>query len=749
VADSKITPCHLAKRALIYVRQSSPGQVTRHPESARRQYALVERAQRLGWAAEQVTIIDDDQGKSGAGSAAAHERDGFAQLVSAVGLGEVGMVLALEVSRFARNSAEWYRLLELAALAGVLIADEAAIYNPREFNDRLLLGLQGTISEVELHCIQARLQGARRSKAQRGELPMGLPVGLVRGRDGAIELDPDQEVQGALRTVYAQFEVLGSANAVLRFFREHGLKIPRRSGRGADAGELRWAKPSYQAIHQFLVNPIYAGAYAYGQRGADRGVPLGLGRREPRHRFALDELEVLIREHHPGYLGWERYLANRALLRDNTRQFTASRGSPRPGHALLQGIAFCGRCGCRMKPHYAASSPSYRCGTRQQHYGEPICQSLAIEHVDQAVSEAFLAVVQPAEVEALLALSAEFDREQAQIERQWRLRLERARYEAERSRRQFDLCEPEHRLVARELETCWNAKLRAVADLEAAYRQEQDRGLAPLTEEEQALLRSLVGDVPTLWHATETLVEERKRLVRCLIREVILDRGDGARNLGGITTIRIGWKSGAWTERRVRRPASSDHARTPAAVLDRIRALAPQMTDQRLAELLNSEGLTTRRSLPWTEARVSHIRRNHRIRTGCPRLPRDGRARGDGLVPVRVAAEMLRVVPSALEHWQKWGFLRWEQRGAGSPVWVRLTAEEIARLDGTLAAQGSGQWRLREAQRVLGVTKEQLWEQARQGEIIAYRARVGDHWEWRVSLAAGAQGSTAAAADTD
>jgi DNA invertase Pin-like site-specific DNA recombinase len=682
--DPRITPRHLTRRALIYVRQSSPTQVVRHPESARRQYGLAERAQRLGWTAAQVTIIDEDQGKSGAGSAAAHDREGFGQLVSAVGLGEVGIILALEVSRLARNSAEWYRLLELAALAGSLIADEDAIDDPRQFNDRLLLGLRGTISEVELHCIEARLQGARRSKAQRGELPMRVPVGLVRGRDGRIELDPDEEVQGALRTVYAQFEALRSANAVLHFFRTHGLKIPRRSWRGADAGDLHWVKPTYQAIHQFLVNPIYAGAYAYGQRRPDHAMLPGLGRREPRHRFALDELEVLIRDHHPGYVSWERYLANRALLHANSQQFAPSPGAPQKGSALLQGIAFCGRCGCRMKPHDVASSPSYLCSTRKQHYGEPICQSLTIDHVDQAVTEAFLAVVQPAEVEALLALSEEFDREQAQIERQWQLRLERARYEAERAARQYDQCEPENRLVARERETRWNERLRVVGELEEEYRQEQRRGLAPLTEEEKAVLHSLVSDVPTLWHAAETRVEERKRLLRCLIQEVILDRGEGANGRGGITTIRIGWKSGAWTELRVRRPARSDQARTAPATLDRMATLAGQMTDERIAEILNAEGHTTRMGLPWTAARIEHIRSRHRIATACPRMPRNDHPRGDGLVSIRAAAAILGVVPSALDHWRKWGFLPMEQAGEGSPFWVRLTDEERARLDGTL-----------------------------------------------------------------
>jgi DNA invertase Pin-like site-specific DNA recombinase len=739
VAEPKVTSRHLARRALIYVRQSSPTQVQRHPESARRQYALAERAHGLGWAAEQVEVVDEDQGKSGAGSAAAHERDGFARVVSAVGLGAVGIVLALEVSRLARNSAEWYRLLELAALAGVLIADEDAVYDPRQFNDRLLLGLRGTISEVELHCIQARLQGARLSKVRRGALALPLPVGYVRGRDGRIELDPDQEVQGAIGTVFTEFERGGTAAAALRFFRDHGLRMPRRRHGGPDHGELIWAKPTYQAVHMILSNPVYAGAYTYGRRRPDGGAP-GAG---PRRRFALDALDVLLLDHHPGYVGWDRYLATRARLRDNTRRFASSRGAPRPGEALLQGIAVCGRCGCRMQAHHSPSSPSYVCRTRKKRYGEPVCQSLSIAHVDAAVGAAFLAVVRPAAVAAQLALGEELDRERAQVERQWGLRLERARYDAERARRQYDLCEPENRLVARELEGRWNARLRALAELEEEYRRARGRGLSPLTEEEKALLRSLVGDVPALWRAAETTAEDRKRLLRCLVREVVLTRGAGAKGAGGVTAVGIGWKSGAWTELAVRRPTTGDHMRTPAAALARIRAGAATMTDERLAAALNDEELTTRMGLAWTAMRVQRVRTYQRIPTGCPVMPRTDRPRGDGLVPARFAAALLRVEPTALAHWRRWGFVHVEQRGAGSPLWIRLTPADIARLDGTLAAQGHGRWSLREARRVLGVSQEQLWERARRQELVAYRARVADHWEWRVSPA-GDEDSSAA-----
>jgi DNA invertase Pin-like site-specific DNA recombinase len=737
--DPKIHARHLARQALIYVRQSHPSQIQRHPESARRQYGLVERAEQLGWGSEQISVIDEDQGKTAAGSAAAHGRDGFAHLVSAVGLGEVGMVLALEVARLARNSAEWHRLLELAALAGTLIADDATVYEPRLFNDRLLLGLHGTMSEVELHCIQERLQGARMSKARRGELPLRLPAGYVSGKDGQVELDPDQEVQGAIRTIFAQFERLGTGSAVLRFFNEHGLKIPRRRWHAESGSQIVWMRPSYQAIHLVLTNPIYAGAYVYGQRGRASDGPTGLGQPGPRRRFALDQVDVLLHDHHPAYICWERYLANRTALRDNGSQFKSSRGAPHQGSSLLQGLVVCGRCGCRMQVQYSQLSAAYICSTRHRRYGEPLCQSLTIDHVDRAVTEAFLQVIRPAQVEAALALAEDLERDRAVVERQWHLRVERARYEAERAERQYDAVEPENRLVARELESRWNDKLRALAELEAEYRQEQARGLAPLTVGERTVLSHLVSDLAALWSARETTMEERKRLVRCLIHEVVLLRDDQARGRGGVTTIRIGWCSGAWSQLQVHRPSSGEVARTPEPVLERLRALAQQHPDDQVAALLNAEGLRTRQGLPWTFLRVGHVRRVHRIPTACPSMPEGTAPRGDGLIPVRVAAAQLGVARSAVGDWCRWGFVSAERKAAHDPFWVRLTEEDRARLDGRLAAEGQGRWRLREAQRVFGLSKEELYQRIRAEEMMVYRARVGDHWEWRVSPAHQAQ----------
>jgi DNA invertase Pin-like site-specific DNA recombinase len=732
-ADPKIHPQHLARQALIYVRQSHPSQVQRHPESARRQYGLAERAQQLGWPHEQVAVIDEDQGKSGAGSAAAHGRDGFVHLASAVGLGEVGIVLALEVARLARNSAEWYRLLELAALAGTLIADDTTVYDPRLFNDRLLLGLRGTISEVELHCIQERLHGARMSKARRGELPLRLPAGYVAGREGTIELDPDQEVQGAIRTIFAQFERLGTATAVLHFFNENGLRIPRRRWHAQAGAPIVWMRPSYQAIHSVLTNPSYAGAYAYGQRSHDREGVAALGHPVPRQRFALDEIDVLLRDHHPSYVSWEGYLAIRAALRDNSTQFRPSRGAPRQGEALLQGLVVCGRCGCRMLLHYGTTSAAYICRARHQRYGEPICQSLTIDHVDRAVTAAFLEVVGPAQVDAALALADAWERDRVAVARQWGLRLERARYEAERAFRQYDLCEPENRLVARELEGRWNQQLRLLAELEAEYRREQDRGLLPLTDDEKATLARLVGDVPSLWTAPATTMEDHKRLVRCLIGEVVLLRDDRARATGGLTTIRIGWRGGAWTELRVHRPSSGETGRTPSPTLERIRELAQRHPDDRVAAILNAEGRQTRAGLPWTYRRVGDVRRRHEIPTACPIVSTQTMPRGDGRVSVREVAAQLGIARSVVGDWCRRGFLAADQKAALDPRWIRLTAEDLARLDGTLAAQGHGRWRIRETQRQLGLSEADLYQRVREGQLVAYRARIGAHWEWRLS----------------
>jgi len=388
-----------------------------------------------------------------------------------------------------------------------------------------------------------------------------------------------------------------------------------------------------------------------------------------------------------------------------------------------------------MRLQYGTASTAYLCGTRHQRYGEPLCQSLTIDHVDRAVIEAFLQVIGPAQMEAALALAEDLERDRIAVERQWELRLERAHYEVERAFRQYDLCEPENRLAARELERRWNEKLRALAELDAEYRREQDRGLMPLTEDEKGTLRQLVGNVRVLWEAVEMPIEDRKRLVRCLIREVVLLKDEQPRGQGGITTIRIGWCSGTWSELQARRPSGADFASTPPSVLKRLRDLAQRHPDDQVAAILNAEGLRTRTGLSWTYLRVGTVRFRHGIPTACPVVPKGPGPRGDGLVPVGTVMAQMGVSRSVVGTWCRCGFLSADQKAALAPRWIRLTDEDRARLDGTRAAHGYGQWRLREAQQVLGPNQEEVYQRVWAGELIAYRAHIGDHWEWRVDLA--------------
>ncbi|HEY8743907.1 MAG TPA: recombinase zinc beta ribbon domain-containing protein, partial [Chloroflexota bacterium] len=470
----------------------------------------------------------------------------------------------------------------------------------------------------------------------------------------------------------------------------------------------------------------------YGYR---RQTPLAPGVAGPRRRYALDDVQVFQRDHHLAYLTWEQYQANVAALRDNGRRFPTSRGAPQNGAGLLQGLVVCGRCGCRMQLRYSIPSAAYVCGTRHQRYGEPVCQSLTIAHVDPAVSAAFLTVIQPAEVETALALAEELEHDRALVEQQWQFRVERARYEVERARRQYDQVEPENRLVARELEGRWNERLRGLSEVEAEYQREQERGLVPLSAEEKAQLARLVEDLPELWAAPETTVEERKRLLRCLIAEVVLLRDDRPNATGGTTTIRIGWRSGAWTELRARRPSSGDHQRTAAPILERMRALAEDESDERIAELLNAEGATTRNGLPWTALRVQQRRAYQQIPSGQSFGARRAVAHQQGLLSAAEAATKLGVTRTALRAWGAWGFLHVEQQADGDPRWVRLTDDDLARLDGRLARQGYGCWTMQEAQRALGVSKEELWELTRTGRLVAYHVQVRDQWRWRLSPA--------------
>src|SRR6516162_3659563 len=475
--SSKIKPSHTQRAAYVYIRQSTPGQVEHNRESTARQYALADHACQLGWPKQQVVIIDEDLGLSGATT---DKRSGFARLTSEVALAHVGIVLGLEVSRLARNNADWYRLLELCGITNTLIGDNDGVYHPALFNDRLLLGLKGTMSEAELYIIRARLDGGIRNKAARGELRRGLPVGLVWGeQDGEVLFHPDEAVTGAIRTVFERFAEFGSARRVWLWFRSEGLSFPLQTTPAGMPGPIRWVAATYHALHQVLTNPVYAGAYTYGKTKFERYVDdQGAVRKRMRH-LPVDQWAVLIRDHHPGFIDWATFEANQARLDSNTKPKPhQAGGAVREGSALLQGIVSCGHCGRRLMTHYRGrnSTPGYHCAGQDLVNGRGVyCLNVGGTVIEQAVADAFLQAVTPAAIEATRLSVEQLQANHDAALSQWRLEVDRARYEAGRAERRYRSVEPENRLVARGLEAEWENRLRdlATAQRELTIRERQ------------------------------------------------------------------------------------------------------------------------------------------------------------------------------------------------------------------------------------------------------------------------------------
>lgn len=678
-SPSKIRPDHLERPALIYVRQSTLFQVRENTASTARQYDLVQRARDLGWAREQITVIDQDQGHSGASVAG---RDGFQFLIAEVGLGRAGAVLSLEVSRLARSCSDWYRLLEICALTDTLVIDEEGVYDPGQYNDRLLLGFKGTMSEAELHWLRSRLLGGKLEKAQHGTLRFRPPAGLVLDPTGQVVLDPDEEVQSAIRLVFALFEQGRSALGVVKHFRDHHLRFPTRLwGKRAD-GELVWGVLTHSRVLEVLHNPAYAGTYVYGRtqtrtRTLPGEVPRVKGRTRP---VAREEWPIVLHDAHPGYISWDQFLRNQQQL-DANRTFRAEerRGAIREGSALLQGIVLCGQCGRRMGVRYATdgTTPSYECNELHVRRAAPLCQVIRGDGVDAAVAGVLLEAMQPAQLAVSLATLEQLEAQARQIERQWQLRLERAQYEADLAKRRFLNVDPENRLVARTLERDWNDKLSAIAALEREYAALPKLTPHLISAEERERILALAQDVPAVWHAPTTTAAERKQLLRYLVKDVTLTKRP--------TTIYIAirWQTEACTTLEIPRPPRAcDLRRTDTAVVERIRALAPSHTDRQMAEVLNAEGFTPGLGGTFTKAKVNWIRYAYGIALGCPAAPRgEVRAqRGDGCYSARAAAEVLNVDVSTIADWCRAGRLEYSQETPHGPRWIRLTPEDIVAL---------------------------------------------------------------------
>ena len=677
LVPEKIQRRHRERSAIVYVRQSTVQQVERHQESTRLQYALVERAFQFGWAREAIIVIDEDLGRSGA---TIEGRLGFQRLVAEVGLGNVGLVLGVEMSRLARSCRDWHQLLEICSLFDTLIADTDGVYDAADHNDRLLLGLKGTMSEAELHILKARMLAGRRAKAQRGELGKPVPMGYVRRPSGEVDFDPDEQAQATIRLVFELFERFRTVGKVMTYLVEHGIKMPIRIATGLRKGELEWHRVNRPSLYNLFGNPIYAGAYVYGARPTDRrrqkpGRP-GTGRRPGR----VEGAEVFLPDRMPAYISWEQFERNRAQLHAN---MPAQTGPARAGSALLSGLLICGRCGLRMTAAYNNNGRTarYVCHRMHADYGEPFCQSLKAAPLDAMIARLVLQALEPAAVEASLLVAGDLEAERATLEQHWRQRRERAGYAVERARRQYDAVEPENRLVARTLERAWEHALAEQFQLEAEYeRFRRERLLAPGAAE-MAMIRNLAQDLPTVWNGEGTAQADRQTIVRLLLERILVEVVDGSEQV----RVVCHWYGGTRTMQTLVRPVARAKAlSTYPALLARATALHQAGNGcAKVAAILNQEAWRpAKRRDTFNAQMVRHLLTAAGVIEPAPRRERTLPGRRPDEWTIRELTEQLGIPQATVYNWVQNGRLpsRTVKAGAGSAKLVTADATTIANL---------------------------------------------------------------------
>ena len=643
-APEKVNASHLQRNAYLYIRQSTLRQVLENTESTMRQYDLRQRAVALGWPLERIIVIDSDLGQS---AATAADREGFQKLVTEVSLERAGIVLGLEVSRLARNSTDWHRLLEICALTDTLILDEDGLYDPRHFNDRLLLGLKGAMSEAELHVIRARLQGGILNKARRGELQCPLPVGLVYDPEGRPILDPDKQVQESMRFFFDAFRRTGSACAVVKAFRQKKLLFPRRLRTGPNQGELVWAELMHSRALDILHNPRYAGAFVYGRSRSRPKVDGSVALTKlPREQW------MLVKDAHPGYISWVQYEENLQRLRDNAYANGQDRrkSPPREGPALLQGLVVCGVCGSRMTVRYHVRQtklvPEYVCQRDGADHIVSVCQHIYGEHLDQAVGQILVGTVTPLALEVTLSVQQEIQARLDEVDRLRKKQVERARYEADLAQRRYLHVDPANRLVADSLEADWNNKLRALRAAQEQYEEQRKNDRAAISEQQRAHIATLAQDFPRIWESPNTPDRERKRLVRLLLEDVTLIKTEEitahVRFKGGITkTLTLPRALNAWEARK-----------TPAEVVSEIDQLLDHHTYPRIATILNERGIRSGEGKAFSSRIVARIRRSYAL------TPRYDRLRKVGMLTVKEMAARLGICPQSVKIWNHHGLIR-------------------------------------------------------------------------------------------
>ncbi len=713
--NQKIKPDHLQRTAYIYIRQSTAAQVEFNRESTERQYKLKDRAIELGWPIQQIRVIDQDLAQSGSSSS---HRKGFGEMISEVALGKVGLILSIEVSRVARNNSDWYRLLDLCSVTNTLIGDSDGLYHPGLFNDRLLLGMKGTMAEAELHVIRARLEGGIRNKAAKGELRRGLPVGFIWGdQDGEVLMHPDQAVTGAIHTVFEKFTHMGSVRQVWLWFLSKNLLFPLQTSL---LPEIKWVTASYHAIHSVMTNPVYAGAYTYGKTKQECVIDETGQVKKRTKRLPQSQWAVLIHDHHKGFIDWKTYEMNQARIAKNTRPVPhKTTGAVREGAALLQGLATCGKCGRRLKVYYQGknSSPGYYCAANNIVEGRAkYCMRVGGVKIDNVVADAFLNAITPAAMDAILLAEKNIEAEHDAALNQWRLHIERLQYEADKAERRFQAVEPENRLVARTLENQWETCLHQLQAAKNEFKQCQKQRPEALTPEQRNHIHTLSKDIKQVWHAPTTTYRDKKELLQILLQEVNISVD---RTLNTAHLI-IRWQTDAVTEIDMDLPKrNSPTIRTEQDTIDLVRRLAVHYNDAMIAGILNRQGRQTARGHRFTANRVGNLRRHWNIPKFDPAnvFPDEGE-----LVTVQKAAEILDVASGTVHRWLLDGFIAGEQITPGAPWRIRMTEELKSRF---VQQPPEGYITMKEAKKILGVSRQTVLHRVKSGKLPAVHVRKG------------------------
>ena len=679
----KIHNQHLERLVLVYVRQSDPQQVFNNRESRKRQYELADRAVALGWPRDRVVIVDDDTGTT---AKSADHRGGFHRVMAEVAMDHVGLILGIDMSRLARSNKDWHTLLEMCALIGTVLGDDDGIYDPNDSNDRLLLGLKGTISEFELVTMRNRLHRAKLHKAQRGELFLSVPVGYVKLSPSEVAFDPDEQVQAVVRLVLDKFDELGSVYRVFRYMIRNGIHLGIRVPSGSLPSKLEWRRPCLTTLYTILRHPMFAGAYVYGRCPVDPKRPRNSRGGKARKWVGDEQWAVLLNDRVPAYITWERYCRNRERLRQNRSCFTA-RGTARKGTALLHGLVTCGQCGARMYAWYSHSQrPRYSCPRALRSGVVSTCQGVQAKAVDAVVVQQVLRALEPASLELSLQAADDIDRDRQQLHEHWKQRLERARYEADRAARQYEAVEPENRLVARTLEKRWEEALRQQRQLDEEYDRYCHTMPPRLTDAESAQLRELAADIPSLWEATGTTVEDRKDLIRSLVERVVA----APQQTTEYVDVTIHWYGGFVSQHTTRRYVlRTSQLRDYDQLMDQIReGREAGLTAAQIAEQLNEAGYRPASGEMGFNKGIVHVLLN-RLGASRPRLHREKLPHHEWWL--RDLAETLRTTEELLRHWIDNGWilaqaLPW--KATRKRYWIAWAdGDELRRLRRLLAAQ--------------------------------------------------------------